>query len=646
MCGICGVVSFKGLDENDIGGTRRANAAMFHRGPDGHGELLAGQKGEGERPHMMFAMRRLSIIDLEHGWQPLFNEDRKLVLVANGEIYNHQELRSRLEATGRHRFQSRSDCEVILHLYEEHGLDFVKHLRGMFALALWDDNKRRLVLARDRMGEKPLYICRRVDRIVFASEMKSLLEFGGVEFDLDPVAVDQYLRYGWVPDPKTPIKGVVKIPPATMLIVDIDQWQIKEYQYWSIEAAPIVSGPPAQVVRDVLEETMPLMLRADVPVGIALSGGLDSSIIAAMAARTYGERLQAFTVGYRESHVGDEREHARQLARVLKIKFHEIEISEDDVVNGFDELVRMRDEPICDPAGYGYFAVARAAREKNCPVLLQGQGADELFWGYPWAADACMVARIKALGGAWWNYVAHALLGRRPLSIHGLKKLLHFSAGYASGWRTTNFVSSIQRGMALYDLNVGYERGCAASRAVLNVDFIEQAPSKLVGRDIYAVEGNADGEEVRIISALCRSYLLQNGLTQGDRLTMANSVELRLPFTDYRLVESIVGLHKSHAAPLDKPKDWLIEAIRDLLPAEVIQRRKRGFTPPVRQWTRRLRERYMPQLLDGYLVGCGVASKHAVKKMQHDDSIIGNWNEAGSRILVLESWCRQLLCDG
>jgi asparagine synthase (glutamine-hydrolysing) len=253
------------MTPDDIACVRTTNLRLTHRGPDGAGEF--------QDQHVLLAMRRLSIIDLKTGWQPLYNEDRSLALVCNGEIYNFVELRERLESLG-HRFTTNSDCETILHLYEEHGRDCVQHLRGMFAFALYDTKRKRLIVARDRMGEKPVYVYETDGRVFFASEMKAMLASGLVPFELDPGAINLYFHYQYVPEPLTPLKGVRKLDAACLLTIDVDPWRVEEHRYWRMEDAPPLEGDPAKLIREQLDTVGEIVIRSDVPVGISLSGGL------------------------------------------------------------------------------------------------------------------------------------------------------------------------------------------------------------------------------------------------------------------------------------------------------------------------------------------------------------------------------------
>ena len=298
MCGISGRISRTPLSPEQRAGVSRMNRALIHRGPDNEGRFGTS--------HVALAMRRLSIIDLEGAAQPLSNADGSVTLVFNGEIYNYRELRSQLSADG-YAFRTFGDGEVIVALFEKHGLDFVQHLRGMFAIALYDAVQRRLVLARDRMGEKPLYLYKKAGDIVFASEMKALMRSGEIDFALDAEAVHLYFHYQYVPEPRTAVAGVSKLPAATLLVVELEPWRVEERSYWSMAAAPSIKGDEVERLRESLDEAARLTVRADVPVGVALSGGLDSAVVAALAKRHRPDGITALTVGYAGRPDHDER---------------------------------------------------------------------------------------------------------------------------------------------------------------------------------------------------------------------------------------------------------------------------------------------------------------------------------------------------
>jgi len=635
MCGIAGIITQAPLTPADIAGVRATNAKLTHRGPDGSGEFL--------NTNVMLAMRRLSIIDLDGGWQPLYNEDRSLTLVANGEIYNFVELRERLEKLG-HRFQTNSDCETILHLYEEHDLDFVQHLRGMFAFALWDTKRKRLVLSRDRMGEKPIYLYQTNGRLFFASEIKALLASGLVPFELDPTAVNLYFHYQYVPEPMTPLKGVRKLDAASLLIVDVDPWRVEERRYWRMEDAPPIEGDPATLIREQLETVSEIVIRSDVPVGIALSGGLDSSAIAALAARKYPGTMRAFSIGYPGGLANDERSDARALADRLGMPFHDAELTTSEMVAFFPELVYLRDDPIADIAGFGYYSVMKLAREQNVPVVLQGQGGDELFWGYGWVqaaahASARKLQRSSNPVGAL-QYVDLNLPG--GLSRGQIAEWAHGLGGLRNSWenlRRDRAASPDQ--MVFYDLVSDFRTSMAETRKLFSPGFREQINGN-TATSLFTFNRPWPNIDVTLTRLICDTYLRENGVTQGDRLGMASSIELRLPLLDHRLVETVIGLRKAHSDVNQAPKAWFKAALKDVLPDDVINRRKRGFSPPVMEWHRALFAAHGASLADGYLRQHDVLTEESAQALSIGPFPSDSTTPLSFKALVLEQWCRRM----
>lgn len=607
MCGICGIFSARPLDEPQRQAVRRMQAGLQHRGPDGGGEFGC--------EHLHMAMRRLSIIDLAGGWQPLYNEDKSLALVANGEIYNYLELQAELKARG-HCLRTGSDCETILHLYEERGPDCVQALRGMFAFALWDAPRRRLLLARDRMGEKPLYLARRPEGLVFASELKGLLASGRVPFELDPASVNAFFHYNFVPEPGTPLAGVVKLPAGHTLLLELDGSNgVAETleRYWRLDQAPALELPDGagleavgEHLRGVLRETMRLVVRADVPVGVALSGGIDSSAIAALAAENCGDALQAVGVGYQGCPACDERSQARVLAKSLGLRFHEVEIAPEEYIRMFPELVWWTDDLIADVAGFGYFAVMRKARDKGIPVMLQGHGGDELFWGYPWVKD-CVARALAAEPGA--------------LALHG--------AGAGAAIPFFDVTPGFQA--ARNDLPGFWAEGFAQALAV--------APPVESPFTLPLPWTRPDISITRLISEV---YMLGNGISMGDRLGMASGVEMRLPLVDHRLVETVVGLRKASPDHELPGKARLKAALQGILPQEILDRPKQGFAPPVEDWMRALRGAYGESLEDGLLTSLGVFAPGQAPRLLEDGFLRWRGSPLFYKALVLEHWCRAM----
>ncbi len=613
MCGISGAISKARLSDGLKNAVRQMSAAQIHRGPDGAGEFFA--------ENVALASRRLSIIDRENGWQPLYNEDKSLVLIVNGEIYNYLELREQLKKRG-HEFSTDGDGEVILHLYEDDETNFINQLRGMFAFALWDIRRQKLVLARDRMGEKPLYLYETDGQILFASEMKSLLRSGCVPFALDERAVNLYFHYQYVPEPLTAVKGVRKLDAARMLVIDVKKWRVDEKTYWKLEDAPPIEGNAPEVIREHLEEVGKLIVRSDVPVGVALSGGLDSSIVAALAAKQQ-PNLHAFSVGYAGRPEPDERADAEKLARYLKIPFYDVELDTSKIVEFFPELNFWRDDPIADIAGFGYHAVMKLARAHDVPVMLQGQGGDELFWGYPQMRDALAATRKKA-----------ALL-KNPF-LQGIFQ------SFSSGRDKVEEQLKNPSRLILFDDSPDFVNTARQMREFYSEDF----KSRLNDDEAYSIftgEELWNDLETSITALACSTYLRENGIAQGDRLGMASSIELRLPLVDYKFAETVVGLRKTQSDAQLAPKFRLREAVADILPEWALNRPKRGFAPPTREWHTAIFAAHGDSLRDGFLVGANILTGESGSRLAQGEFPAGATCPLSFKALVFEQWCRQML---
>ncbi len=640
MCGISGYINRSGVTPEDAARVAAMSRALVHRGPDDSGEFGA--------PHVALASRRLSIIDLEGGHQPLYNDDRSLVLVANGEIYNHAELRHNLEARG-HRFKTGSDCEAILHAYAEFGTACVKHLRGMFAFALWDGARRRLVLARDPMGEKPLYLYEREGSLLFASEMKALLRSGLVPFELEPEAVNLFFHYQYVPEPGTALKGVRKLEAAHLLVVDVEPWRVEERCYWRMEDAPPIEGDAPALIREQLEAVSTLVTRADVNVGVALSGGLDSSVVAALASRSRPGALHAFSVGYagRPAEL-DERDEAHALARHLGLPFHEVEVETKEVVEFFPELNYWRDDPVADYSGHAYYAVMRRARAEGVPVMLQGQGGDELFWGYPHLRQAARESLEKqTLQGGGIRAPLRYLSPEAPASLSGR----HLSAwardfgGARSGWRRLREHRASPAGrLVFYDLTPDFRAATDDAGGLYGTEFVEQLGAGGV-TELFTLPLPWPRVDVTLTRLVSDTYLRANGVVQGDRLAMASSVEMRLPLLDRVLVETIVGLRKARTDVRLPAKAWLRRAVEGVLPAWVLNRPKRGFAPPVAEWHAALFDAHGESLRGGYLEQSGVLSRESAARLSLGEFPAGLTSPLSFKALVLEQWCRRMSAE-
>jgi len=630
VCGIFGILNRSGLRKNDPAVLSALADCLMHRGPDGGNGIMTDRVAIG--------MQRLAIIDLAGGMQPLWNERRTVALVANGEIYNFVERRRELEQRG-HRFATSSDCEVIVHLYEELGAGCLDQLRGMFAFALVDFERRLVLIARDRLGEKPLYLAESDGRIVFASELQALVGAGVVPFVLNDVAVRDYFLWGYVPEPDSAIVGTRKLPAGSFLEISLDTWAVRERRWWSALDAPEVHGNPRDVLVESLSEVGRLTVRADVPVGVALSGGIDSSAVAALACANAASDVHTFTVGYEGQDHHDESDVADTYASMLGTQHHRVVLETDLVARDFPRMCRARDEPISDLSGSGYLALMEAARAEEVRVLLFGQGADELSWGYPWAADAVRAnLRKGALLAGRVGLGAYFRPTRPPRSYGALVSWALDGGGLLAGRRAWQRDLSSPASEAVFYNGLPWWRW-AVRQLGLSVtdDFLERVEP--VRPERHGVSADLSSRpDLAITDLLLRTYLLSNGINQSDRLSMSASVECRLPLVDYRLVETVIGLRRRIEDWKLPPKAWLRDALSEGLPREILERPKRGFTPPWRSWSKEIFAAHGAALPDGILVEMGV--------LRPMDSVPSPFDRFGRRAevvmpaLMLEMWAR------
>lgn len=562
MCGICGVVDLKAGRPVDPGVLRRMNRALRHRGPD--------EEGYHEVPHAALAMCRLRVIDPAGGSQPMANEDGSVWLVYNGEIYNFRELRSELESRG-HRFRTRSDTEVIVHAYETFGVDCVRKFRGMFAFALWDARRRKLLLARDRLGIKPLYYWQQGARVAFASELKSLLQLQDLARDVDPEALDLYLTYGYVPAPHSVFRGVRKLPPGHRLV--LDRTGLRVDRYWDFVPAERASGSLRDRVaelRERLGEVVRSHLVSDVPVGAFLSGGLDSSTVVALMSLAGARPVRTFSVGFGEAQF-DELSYARQVAERYATEHREL-LVEPDVAGRLPEILGYFDEPFGDSSAIPTYLVSQLAR-RHVTVVLTGDGGDEVFCGYEWQRRYQLLKplyRLPAPLRAWAPRLA-ALVPPGAWRQRAAGLLADVRLSPADGYlrRMTLFDASRRR--ELYHDDV--------LRTLDGHDSLQAL------RRWLDVLPHADFRN-RMLYADTHFYCPEDCLTKVDRMTMAWSLEARVPLLDHDLVEFMAAVPPHWKLRGLTSKHLLREAVRELLPTSLLRKRKQGFSVPVGPWLR------------------------------------------------------------
>ncbi len=640
MCGISGFISASPLKEGVLLRVERMSRELIHRGPDSNGVY--------QDLNVALSIRRLKIIDVEGGDQPLFNEDGSLVVVANGEIYNYVELMEDLKTRG-HVFKTRNDCETILHLYEEYREDCVHKLRGMFAFALYDKKQRELFIARDRLGEKPLYYCKTENEFVFSSEMKSLLLYlrpKGLE--IDPDAVNMYFHYQYVPEPFTCIKGVTKLPATHFMKVKLKDFSFTLKKYWDVEEVKPVSGNPAELIRESFDELSKYIIRADVPVGVSLSGGLDSSAIACAAAKHSREKMQAFSVGYPGRHDYDERAQAKNLANRLGMEFHDVELRTESLVNSFPALVYGLDDPIADVAAFGYYSVSKLAREHGVPVLLFGFGSDEIFWGYRWARESVgrnlLKKEIRAgrkLRRLPFSEIVNIYedLGKRQLCFHPVSSTKIFAADVKA---IKSKLTENPSRFILWDETPDFKAAFNYTKALYTKEFKNRVREEKL-YDCFTTE-DWGAVPFKTCKFLLEPWNLSNSVVMGDRTGMAFSVESRLPFLDYKFMELVMGLRKTYGDDYKLgAKAWLIEAMKDMIPEEVLRRDKRGFTPPRNEWLKAVVDRYGKFCYDGCLVANGIIQKDRLVDFFVDVSSGNGKLFFAYKIVLLELWLKRFV---
>jgi asparagine synthase (glutamine-hydrolysing) len=635
MCGICGIVGVEQPREAEFV-VRRMMAALEHRGPDDEGFCFS--------PPVALGMRRLSIIDLPGGRQPVWNEDQTLAVVFNGEIYNFRELRAALEAEG-HRFRTRSDSEVVVHAYEAWGKDCVLHLRGMFAFAALEmpggpsAGAERIFLARDRLGIKPLYYAAVDGAFLFASEVRALLASGRLAAELSPPAVAGYLLFGSVGEPMTLVRGISSLPPGHRMFVSVKSPCFQPETYWEPflaerrpeRTASNSAEPAPKRVRALLSEALEGHLIADVPLGIFLSSGIDSTALTALASRKHGG-IHTFTVVFPEQDYS-EAELARHTAQRLGTDHRELRLSGEDMQARLDEAVAAFDQPSMD--GINSYFVSWAARQAGLKVALSGLGGDELFGGYSTFRSA---PRIESLSGlARW--VPAPL---RSLTAEGVRKTSRRrpdAAGkLAAAWDFPDalphpyfFTRALFTPQGARTLLQDSEPGWAATPWWA---WLSEAARQASAFDSFA----------RVSWLEMRSYMVNTLLRDTDAMSMSHSLEVRVPFLDHPLVEYVLALPASGKRRRGIPKALLVEAIEDLLPREILAQRKRTFTFPWQNWLRGpLRERVASGLADWTPVLGEILDRERVAAVWQD-FLKGrtSWSRPWS-LYVLNEWARKHL---
>jgi asparagine synthase (glutamine-hydrolysing) len=554
MCGINGIFNLNGSPVvKDI--LLRMNSRMTHRGPDDEGYYVCEDIG--------LSINRLSVIDIQGGHQPISNEDGGYWIVFNGEIYNYLELRQKLESKG-HVFKTRTDTEVVIHLYEDMKEDCLNELNGMFAFAIWDTHKRKLFIAVDRLGIKPLYYLKKNDSFCFSSELKSLLVLNS-DNSIDYGSFLLYLSLLYVPYPKSMIKNILKLEPATYLIID-DKGEIVKKSYWGIDKLQTLEKIDEKECKDtflsILTDSIKLQLRSDVPVGTFLSGGIDSSCVVALLSNILKEsNVKTFAVGY-EGHFIDERPYASQVSQRYGTEHKELLLTKKDITENLKRIVWYMDEPIGDTAAIPVFLLSEMARQSGVKVILNGTGGDEVFGGYSRYDYSGLKGLLKLKG--------HPL---RNTIVSLLTKPQYVSTAMRLGGEMTSYLCRISRGLTCL-------------RPFLKDEVWFDVLLKGIDENMKDHFNSFDhlNSTDRFIGFDLKTYLVNDLLFLLDKMTMAASIEGRVPLIDYRMVEFMFAIPARLKIKNGNLKSLVKQWLKDILPEEVLQRKKMGLGGPVNYW--------------------------------------------------------------
>jgi len=630
MCGICGIL-YPGADRHvDRSVLATMNRQIAHRGPDDDGFFVEGNVG--------LAMRRLSIIDLKTGHQPISNEDENLWIVFNGEIYNHTELRAELERRG-HRYRTRSDTETIVHLYEEYGHGCVKYLRGMFAFVIWDRRYKTLFAARDRLGIKPFYYLFDGKTLLFGSEIKAILSYPGIRAELNTGNLAEFLAFGYLSGSQTMFAGINKLLPGHTLEVDT-AGHLNIASYWDLGVPVDDTVRPREyyvkTYRELLESSVSSHLMSDVPVGVFLSGGLDSSAIAALATRIRQESIETFSVGYEEEPYS-ELPYARQVAKHIGSSHYEVRLSRNEFFAALPTLIWHEDEPIAWPSSLSLYFLAKLAR-KRVTVVLTGEGSDETLGGYfryAWTlANSSMDRWYRSLTPAHFRQWLRQAVGSGVLPSGLRRKLEHTFVGRDGGCWSSFYFDNF------------YSAFSATEQAKLLAPRVRELSGNAYAGTMRYWDKSSGDRLHRLMYTDIRTYLVEL-LMKQDQMSMAASVESRVPFLDHVLVEFTARIPGRYTLRGLSGKQILKSAVEDLLPHSIVRRPKMGFPTPWAYWLGGSQlEKLESMMLEPRTLERGLVEREAVRSLFADHRVGRRDNsERIWRLLNLETWQRVFL-DG
>ncbi|MBL8124075.1 MAG: asparagine synthase (glutamine-hydrolyzing) [Pyrinomonadaceae bacterium] len=645
MCGIAGWINLKQSDSNQAAEPVLHSMCerIVHRGPNSEGLWVDDTVALG--------MRRLSIIDLVTGDQPVFSEDRSVIVMMNGELYNYREVRAELERGG-HRFTTKSDTEILPHLYEEYGDGLLEHVNGMYAFSLWDATRKKLIIARDRFGEKPLYYGVFDGKLIWASELKAILAHPSVKPELDLNALRHYVSFDYVPAPMSIYKGIHKLPAAHVLTVE--KGEVKIRRYWDISWSPtsptnfslsnksngagVASNlsltDSARELRELLSDAVRMRLVSDVPLGILLSGGIDSSTVAAFATQHATERVKTFSIGFEEDSF-DESKYARRVAKHLNTDHYEDKLSATTAGDLISEIGKWLDEPMSDGSLIPTVLLSQFVR-KHVTVALGGDGGDELFAGYPMYYAHTVAAKYKSVPAFLRSGLIEPIVNALPVSTNNM----------SFDYKAKRFVRA-----AKFD-DVERHHSWFGSFSIdqherlFTKDVLAQTEADIY-RGVRELVGKSDAKNIieKAQYADINYYLAEDILTKVDRAAMSVSLETRAPFLDPRVGQFAASIPVEYKLKGKSGKVILKEAMKDLLPHDILHRPKKGFGIPIAEWLKgRLNPLMNEMLSPERLKKQGLFNSNYVQKLirEHESGKASHHKELWT-LLVFQLWCDNFL---
>jgi len=599
---------------------------IVHRGPDDEGYYVHENIG--------LAVKRLSIIDIASGHQPMMNEDESIVVVFNGEIYNYLTLKGDLEAKG-HLFRTKCDTEVLVHLYEEYGRQMVDYLNGMFAFAIYDRRQRRLLLARDRLGIKPVYYIETNSWLLFGSEIKSFFGFPEFRPELDLEALHHYLTFRFTPAPLTLFRGVKRLPPGFLIEYSMDQKDLETIQYWDLKFDSIErefsSGQSAESIRDLIQDAVKIRLMSEVPLGAMLSGGVDSSVVVSSMRKSSQQSVSTFTITYEEEGPHNEGVFAKRLAEAFQTEHHEILVRLDDFIENLEQMVYFMDEPIADPAAIPIYDLCRFSKE-YVTVLLAGVGGDEIFGGYDVYKEAIYSAYVRHIPRFAWDNIIVPLYSLMPEGMTG-----------------RNFVRRVHQ--PIEDVFLGssiiYGGFSEGEKANLYTDDFAEQQSVFNSHNIVrqTLKGLTQASPLhKMMYVDTKHWLADSHLIMMDKMSMANSIELRTPLLDHRLVELAASMPERFKVNLFQSKIIFKNAYRPEIPKSILTRPKRGFSTPIHTWFNKPADQLGDILVNGSAHIHEYFNRDFVKNLlkRHMEKE-GDFSASLFTLLVLELWFDRFL---